>query len=143
MLSNSSKYAMKAVIYLGLHSSPDTKILAKDISEPINVPQAYLSKLLQQLSRRQIVSSQKGPGGGFYLTDENREVPLIKIIEIIDGDRRLNSCLLSLDACDADHPCPLHELLGDARVHFIKNLEETSVEELVLDVSEGKSFLPL
>ncbi len=143
MLSNSSKYALKAVLYLGLHSSLDTKVLAKDLSAPINVPQAYLSKLLQQLSRHHIVSSLKGPGGGFYLTDENRRVSLFKIIEVIDGDRRLTSCMLSLDKCDANRPCPMHHLLGNARVHFIKNLEETSVEELVLDVSQGRSFLPL
>lgn len=143
MLSNSSKYALKAVLYLGLHSSSGTKVLAKDLSRPINVPQAYLSKLLQQLSRHHIVSSSKGPGGGFFLTDENRRVPLIKIIEVIDGDRRLTSCMLSLDKCDANRPCPMHHLLGNARIHFIQNLGETSVEELVLDVSQGRSFLPL
>jgi Rrf2 family protein len=143
MLSNTSKYALKAVLYLAVNSSPDNKIMAKDISTAINVPQAYLSKLLQQLSRHHILSSMKGPGGGFYLSKENRGNNLMAIVDIIDGDQRLTSCMLSLEKCAAEHPCPMHDLIGETKTNFIKNLEERTVEELVLDIREGKSFLPL
>ena len=143
MISNSTKYALKAVLYLAVNSSENKKILAKDLSARTNVPPAYLSKLLQELSRHAIVSSTTGPGGGFYLTDENRAVRLMRIINIIDGDHRLTSCMLSLSKCDANHPCPLHDLVGETKSNFIKNLEKTSVQELVSDISKGKSFLPL
>lgn len=143
MISNSSKYALKAVLYLAVNSSENNKILAKDLSARTNAPQAYLSKLLQELSRHNIVSSTKGPNGGFYLTDENRSVHLMNIINIIDGDNRLTSCMLSLNKCDASHPCPMHDLVGDTKTNFIKNLEETTVKDLVLDIQEGRSFLPL
>jgi Rrf2 family protein len=143
MLSNSSKYAIKAVLYLAVNSSQATKILAKDISEPTNIPKAYLSKILQELSRHNIVSSIRGPGGGFYLSEANRAVHLIDIIHIIDGDNRLTSCMLSLHECNADHPCPMHDLVGDTKVRFAKNLEKTTVEDLVADINSGKSFLPI
>ena len=143
MLSNSSKYALKAVLYLAVNSSDKTKILSKDLAAPINVPKAYLAKLLQELSRHNIISSSKGPGGGFYLTNENRGVKLMNIINIIDGDNRLTSCMLSLSKCDANHPCPLHDLVGDTKTNFVKNLEDTTIQDLVLDIQEGKSFLPL
>ncbi len=143
MLSNSSKYALKAVLYLAVHSSRGNKILAKDISGPTNIPKAYLSKILQELSRHNIVSSVRGPGGGFYLSEENRTVHLMDIIHIIDGDNRLTSCMLSLQDCNAEHPCPMHDLVGDTKVRFVKNLEETTVDDLVADIEAGKSFLPL
>ena len=143
MLSNSSKYALKAVLYLGINSSEEKKVLSKEISDRTNIPQAYLSKILQPLSRHHIVSSVRGPGGGFYLSKENRAVPLIDIIHIIDGDHRLTSCLLSLKECNAEHPCPLHDLVGDTKVRFVKNLEGTTVEDLVADIEAGRSFLPL
>ena len=54
MVSNSSKYAIKGVLFLALHSNEENKIAVKDISEPINVPQAYIAKLLQELSRENI-----------------------------------------------------------------------------------------
>ncbi|PWL37362.1 transcriptional regulator [Flagellimonas aquimarina] len=143
MISNSSKYAVKAVLYLALNSSESHKILAKDISSPTNIPKAYLAKVLQELSRHNIVSSVKGPGGGFYLSEDNKKIPIMKIIHVIDGDNRLTSCMLSLQECDEENPCPMHDLVGNTKVNFVKNLEQNTVEDLVEDIREGKSFLPL
>lgn len=143
MLSNSSKYALKAVLFLAVNSSQEHKILAKDISEPTNIPKAYLSKILQELSKHNIVSSLRGPGGGFYLSEANRAVHLMDIIHIMDGDNRLISCMLSLQECNAEHPCPMHDLVGDTKTRFVKNLEKTTVDDLVADINSGKSFLPL
>lgn len=143
MLSNSCKYALKAVLYLAVHSRLDHKILAKDISKPINVPQAYTAKLLQELSRRTIVSSAKGPHGGFYLTEENKDNTLLAVVEVIDGAKHLDSCMLSLNACNQDHLCPIHELAGSFKRDFIKRLEATTIRDLVADIAVQKTFLPL
>ena len=143
MLSNSSKYALKGVLYLAVNASKEQKILAKDIAEPINVPPSYIAKLLQELARHGVVSSVKGPRGGFYLDPQNMETQLIKIVDVIDGEQRLRSCLLSINECDHDNPCPLHHVVGETKAGFIRNLEDTTVSQLVADIQEGKSFLPL
>ncbi|WP_420601151.1 RrF2 family transcriptional regulator [Flagellimonas sp.] len=143
MLTNSAKYAMKAVLFLALNTDVDNKMMVKDIYERINVPQSYLAKLLQELSKHNIVSSSRGPKGGFYLDAANKSIPLIKIIDVIDGEQRLRSCMLSLKECDNENPCALHHLVGDANSYFIKNLEETTIESLISDVRDGKSILPL
>ena len=143
MLSNSSKYALKAVLFLAVNSDGNKKILAKNLSEPINVPKAYISKLLQKLAKHNIVSSTRGPSGGFYLSNKNRSVRLLEIVNIIDGENRLTSCMLSLNKCNAEYPCPMHDLIGDTKTHFLRNLEETTVEDLASDILKGKSFLPL
>ncbi len=143
MLSNSSKYAVTAVLYLAVNASPENKIQAKDISEPTAIPKAYLSKILQELSRHHIVSSVKGPNGGFYLSEENRNVNLIKIIDLIDGEDRLKSCVLSIKDCNADHPCPLHSMVGQTKARFFVKMKTTTINDLVFDIKEGKSFLPL
>src|SRR5210317_1521057 len=108
MLSNSSKYAIKAVLYLSLHSNESKKIMVKDIAEPINVPKAYIAKLLQELVKEGLVSSTRGPKGGFYLSKENNNQKVVSILTVIDGEKRLTSCLLSLEQCNEDKPCPLH-----------------------------------
>jgi Rrf2 family protein len=143
MFSNSSKYAIKAVLYLALNSNEEKKIMVKDIAEPINVPQAYIAKLLQELSRQNIVSSTRGPKGGFYLSEEDKKQPLKRIIHVIDGERRLTSCLLSLENCDDEKPCPLHKLVWPLRNQLLMSLENTIICDLARDVREGKSFLPL
>ncbi|PCJ95300.1 MAG: transcriptional regulator [Flavobacteriaceae bacterium] len=143
MISTSSKYAIKGVLFLAMHSSEAKKIMVKDICTPINVPQAYLAKLLQELSRQKIISSTRGPKGGFYLSDENRSQPLIKIVHAIDGQRRMNACVLSLKTCDENRPCPLHKLVSPAKKQFIKSLKEKTIENLANNIANGISFLPL
>ena len=143
MLSISTKYAIKAVLYLAVNSTVEKKILAKDMSTPTGIPKAYLSKILQELSRHDIISSVKGPNGGFYLNEENKNTFLIKIVDLIDGEHRLKSCVLSIHDCDADHPCPLHNMVGNTKTRFINKLETTSIQDLVFDIKNGKSFLPL
>lgn len=143
MLSHSAKYALKATLYLALHSSESNRIMVKDMYETINVPQAYLSKILQTLSRQKLLSSLRGPKGGFYLSEENRRVRLIEIIRLIDGDHRINSCVLSIHSCNLENPCPMHHLVNEAKSRLLKDLTETTVQDLVEDIQLGKSFLPL
>ena len=143
MFSNSSKYALKAVLYLAVNSSETHKILAKNISEPINVPQAYIAKLLQELSRHNIVSSCRGPKGGFYLSDSNRKITLIRIVDVIDGENRLNSCLLSLENCNNEKPCPLHGFAAPFRTDLLENLKKNTIDDLAVSIKSGDSFLPL
>jgi Rrf2 family protein len=142
MLSNSSKYALKAVLYLALHSDDEHKMMVKDLSEKINVPKAYIAKLLQQLAKRKIISSTKGPKGGFYIDEANRKQPIIAIIEVIDGKRRIESCMLGLEDCNLHKPCPLHSLISPSRTKMIQLLESKTINDLALDLELNKSFLP-
>ena len=72
----------------------DGSISVKDIANSIDVPSPFLAKLFQQLVRGNIISSTKGPNGGFYLTDENAENTVCDIIENIDWLNKLNECFL-------------------------------------------------
>ena len=143
MFSNSAKYALKAVLYLALHSDENQKVMVKDICDRINVPKAYLAKLLQDLSRHKVVSSSRGPKGGFFLSEKNRLLPVIQVVTVIDGKRKLESCLLSLEDCSEHKPCPLHHLVSQSRSRMIESLEVKTIDELALDLKEKRSFLPL
>jgi Rrf2 family iron-sulfur cluster assembly transcriptional regulator len=143
MLSKSTKYAIKAVLYLAVHSTEEQKIMIKDIAEPINVPRHYIAKILQDLSKKHLVSSTKGPKGGFYLSPENRQVKVIQIINAIDGEERIHSCLLSLGECNSNNPCSLHHLAYNETQNIIKNYSVTTLDDLSKHIKEGKSILPL
>ena len=143
MISNSSKYAIKAVLYLALHSSEENKIMVKDIAEPINVPQAYIAKLLQELAKRKLISSTRGPKGGFYLSEEDKNGNVLNIVSAIDSERKLNACILSLEHCNENKPCPLHHIINPSRTTLMKNLKIKTIFELSQDVKTGKAYLPL
>jgi Rrf2 family transcriptional regulator, iron-sulfur cluster assembly transcription factor len=143
MLSNSSKYAIKAVLFIAIHATKENKVMVKDISKPINVPQAYIAKLLQPLVKQHIVSSIKGPKGGFFLEEDNLNKSILSIISVIDGVDWLHNCMLSLDKCHNEKPCPLHDILSPSRNKIIENLKNKSIKDLMLSVEAGNSFLPL
>jgi Rrf2 family protein len=141
MLSKSSKYALKAVLYLADNTDESHKLMVKDLSNPTQVPKAYLAKLLQALSKQNIISATKGPKGGYYLTKENRENTVYNVIEVIDGNQRIESCVLGIEECNAEHPCPLHSYVAPTRTAMLTTLKTMTIGELSLDLKKGTSFL--
>jgi Rrf2 family protein len=143
MISNSSKYAIKAVLFLAVNSSEENKIMVKDIAEPINVPQPYIAKLLQELAKQKLISSMRGPKGGFFLSEIDKTGNIMDIVSVIEGERKLKACLLSLESCNEHNPCPVHHLVNKSRNILIKNLKQQTINDLALDVKNGNSSLPL
>lgn len=143
MLSSSSKYALKAVLYLTIHTSAEKKMQVREISENIDVPKAYTSKLLQILAKQGIISSSRGPKGGFYVDENNRKNSIITVVEAIDGKSKFDSCILGLKDCDTEKPCPLHNLIASSRSRIVEVFENISLEELAQTLKDKESFLPL
>ncbi len=143
MLSNSSKYAIKGVLFLALNSDFNHKVMVRDIYKVVHVPEAYLAKLLQELARHNIISSTRGPGGGFYLSDEDRKHTLLEIVKVIDGENRLNSCVMGIRNCDMDNPCVLHKLVGGNKTKFINVLGSTTILDLVDGKKGIEEFFPI
>jgi len=141
MLSNSSKYALTAVLYLANQTDESHKKMVKDLSTSTHIPKAYLAKLLQQLSKHKIISSMKGPSGGYYLTEENKNLPVYSVIETIDGTQRLEACVLGINECNSDHPCPLHVYVNPTRTTLLNTLKKMTIGDLAENLNKDSSFL--
>lgn len=141
MISNTLAHALKAVIYIAVHGSESHKIRMVDLCEAIAIPRAYVAKLLQDLVKHGILRSTKGPHGGFYFTEEDKNTNLMKVVEVIEGREGYTRCMLSLAKCNAQHPCPLHHTVGQLRVSLVNNFQHITIKELVEDVHNGKSFI--
>lgn len=134
MLSNSSKYAIKAVLHLALHSNEETKLKAKDIAAHTNVPLSYLSKLLQKLAKANKITSERGPHGGFYLKEEDKNQNLNEIIEVLDTQESINTCVLGFKACDQEKKCLLHDIFSETKNTLMTNLKSKSINDLINDI---------
>ncbi len=109
MLSNTSKYAIRAVIYLSLNGNKNSKIGIKQISKDLEIPTPFLGKILQSLAKHKLLASTKGPHGGFSLGKEAHDISLMDIVEVIDGLDNFNMCVLGLKNCtDNEKNCPIH-----------------------------------
>ena len=138
MFSKSCKYALRAVLYLAVKSSKEKKLGVKEISDELSVPKHFLAKILQQLSRNRLISSTKGPSGGFYLSDKNRQTSLRRIVETIDGPEVFNSCILGLPVCSSENPCPLHTKAMIYREGLLELVDGNSIEEMAKRVLDNK-----
>jgi Rrf2 family protein len=113
MLSNTSKYGIRAVIYLANQPDSDVKIGIKKISDDLDLPTPFLAKILQLLTKQKILSSTKGPNGGFSLLKDSKSITLLDIVTTIDGEDVFTNCILHNRPCSIVHkdrlPCALHE----------------------------------
>jgi len=135
MLSNSSKYALKALHYLYLNASEKEKMNAMDLSGATGIPKAFLSKLLKELSSQNLVSSTKGPNGGFFLNEAQIHQPILDIIKLLDGHDHFTKCVLGFINCNAEKPCPIHALIIEEKDAFNKKMYSLRISDLSADLS--------
>ena len=128
ILSQASKYALRAAIHLARHA--DEPQLSRDIATSIDVPGQYLAKILQDLARHGVLTSAKGRGGGFSLSHAATDVALLSVVKAIEGKDFGEGCLVGLRECSNDDPCPLHEQWKTIRDALIKMLEQTRLSDL-------------
>jgi len=138
MLSHTSKYAIRALIYLELYSSIEKKIGIKEIAGALDIPSPFLGKILQGLVKHNFLSSTKGPNGGFYLDRPAMDIPLMDIIEVIDGKDVFNDCIIRTRPCDPDHPCSMHHKMAPARREIRGIFSTETIADLVSEFREGK-----
>ena len=136
MFSKSCKYAIRAVLFLALNSDENKKIGVEEIAKQIDVPRHFLAKTLQLLTKRNIISSVKGPNGGFYLNDENRQSNLYEVIEIVDGNDAFTSCVLGVKECSNTNPCPYHHLVKATRTKLERTLKNETIEQTAKKVKK-------
>lgn len=140
--SKSCEYGIKAVIFIGSRSSSSEKVRVNDIARNINSPLAFTAKILQALVGGQIVSSSRGIHGGFWIDPEAlSSITVMDIVKVIDGDAMFHQCALGMDQCGGDHPCPIHHRMVGVRGDIARELESTTLEELVESIDSGFSFL--
>lgn len=126
MLSQSVEYALRAVVYLAREGEPRTTAQVADATQ---VPAAYLSKVLQGLSRAGIVRSQRGIGGGMTLVPTPKELTILDVVSAVDPLQRIESCPLGL----REHGvklCALHRRLDNA----MKSVEDAFRKSTLADV---------
>lgn len=143
MLSNTSKYAIRAVIYLALNAGEEKKIGIKQISKDLNIPTPFLGKILQTLAKHKLLSSTKGPHGGFGLGRNAENINMIDVVDIIDGRDIFDKCLIRLDDCNDKEPCSMHNNYAEIRRQLLNLFKNQKISELIDEIKEGKQKVNL
>ncbi len=143
MLIKASKYAIRAVLFLAQNSSINKKYSSVQIAESLEIPIHFIAKLLQPLAKKNIISSSKGPTGGFYFTDINGKKNVCDIIELIEGKSVFTNCFMGLPKCSDDNPCPIHHIVAPFKKELLDSFKHKTLIQFSKEIEDNDRFLSL
>jgi Rrf2 family transcriptional regulator, nitric oxide-sensitive transcriptional repressor len=134
MFSQTVEYALRAVVHLA-SNAPNAQT-TEEIARATKVPQAYLSKVLQNLVAAKIVRSQRGLGGGMSLVKTPAELTILEVVNAVDPIPRIKTCPLEL-ASHGVRLCPLHKRVDAAMALVEEAFRATTLQEVIDEPSES------
>ena len=141
ILSRPSQYAVKALSNLASHPMGSFR-MASELAFEEGIPNPYLGKILQGLAKANVLRSQKGPGGGFALAREPKDIRLIQIIEAIEGRASVRAGAEELGAPADGRESALDAFLKGMQSRVQEFLESTSLEDLARDAAPMEVHRP-
>ncbi len=147
MLSNTCKYAVRALIYLGNYGKDGEKIGIKKIAGDLDIPTPFLGKILQNLVKHKILSSTKGPNGGFGLGKPAGEITLYEIVKTVDGEDFFLNCLIGLEPCtihqEKGKPCAVHKRFSELRSGLTEFYSQTTIASITADMKGHEDLIKI
>ncbi|MDX5347462.1 MAG: Rrf2 family transcriptional regulator [Hymenobacteraceae bacterium] len=141
MLTKTSEYALRSLVYIAMHVENGNKVGIKEIAKELELPMHFVGKILQDLVRKGMIASSKGPHGGFYLSNPASEISIMDVVRLIDGVEAFKRCGLGLKHCSDKHPCPLHNDFKIYRDGLARLFKTKTIQDLVQDIEDGHAFI--
>lgn len=102
-------HALRAILYLGTQPPERSFVPIREISQKLDIPFHFLTKILKDLADQGFIISSRGAAGGIRLAKPTSELNLKEIIESVEGEDYFSGCILGFSKCDANSPCALHD----------------------------------
>ena len=128
-LTRAAEYAIRCVLYLS-DQEENSLVSKKEIAGAMDIPDQYLGKIAQQLSRAGIIEILQGARGGFRLIKHPSDISLLEVIEAILGEIYLNDCILRPDSCTKSDTCGVHMVWARARDQLRDTLDAAKFSQL-------------
>lgn len=142
MFSKATEYALRATIYIAQKSSTEKKLNIAEIAKAIDSPVSFTAKILQLLTpENKLISSMRGPNGGFYITEDAKKLPVRSVLEAMGESGILDKCVLGLYKCSETKPCPMHNQYKSIKHQLIGLFETKTIQQLADDINGGDAFL--
>ncbi|NEM99095.1 RrF2 family transcriptional regulator [Pontibacter burrus] len=141
MLSKTTEYALRAIVYIAIQDALGLKTGIKEVAKELELPMHFIGKILQDMVRKGLIASIKGPGGGFFLHRPAAEISILEVVQTIDGLEAFRKCGMGMKQCSDLHPCPLHDEIKAYREHLLRVFKSRTVQDLVDGINTGKYFI--
>lgn len=142
MFSKATEYALRATIFLAQKSSDDNKLGIEAIAKAIDSPKSFTAKILQLLTKdNKVVSSVRGPNGGFFLTANAKNLPARSVLEAMGEDAILEKCVMGLKLCSEIQPCPMHAQYKIIKKQLNSLFTTKTIQQLANEIKDGVVFI--
>jgi Rrf2 family protein len=121
-------YAATALGYIAMRG--DGPVQVREIASAARIPAPYLAKIVHQLSRRGLVLTRRGSGGGVQLACDPAAVTLYELCEALDEPLLRPHCLLGMPECTDDAACPAHAFSCEQRARRDAFLKHTTLLDI-------------
>lgn len=124
-------YSLKALLILADHYPSGQPLRVEEIAASQEIPENYLRRLLIELKRGGLVTSQKGPSGGYLLARHPARITMADVVEIIEGEYAPVECLED----GTNSPCPregcaMREVWREVQDSVISILRRATLQSL-------------
>ncbi|MEX0648843.1 MAG: Rrf2 family transcriptional regulator [Balneolaceae bacterium] len=130
LLSKSCIYALRATVLLA-SKKQDEFITIRELSDELDISFYFLTKVLQKLTRHELLESYKGPNGGVRLGRSSGLITFLDVVHSIDGEKQLEDCILGLPGCGVMKPCPMHDQWSQLKVRIMGSMKSMTISDLV------------
>lgn len=131
VLTRAGDYGIFGVIYLA--KQPKGKVVSlSEVSKAEGIPEKFLAKIFQHLSRSGLIRSHRGARGGFSLARPANEITVKELLESIQGPICFSKCLNRLDECEKQEVCKLRDVMQKAQDSTVKILTQKTLADLVI-----------
>jgi Rrf2 family protein len=142
MFSKATEYALRATIYIAQKSNEEKKLGLEEIAKGIRSPKSFTAKILQQLTAgNKIISSTRGPGGGFFMTANAKMLPVKAVLLAMEEYEVLDKCVLGLKMCSDIKPCPMHNQYKTIRQQIKDLFVSKSIQDLADEMETSDRYL--
>jgi Rrf2 family protein len=142
LFSRRCEYALQAVLFVALQ--PEGRLTTiRELTVALGIPYHFLAKILQELSRKGLLTSHKGPRGGFALKTRAESIRLLDIVDAIDGPGLRNSCVLGFQECSATRECAVHQKWAGIREAVQEMLASRNISQVAHEMRKPGYGLPL
>ena len=135
LFSRQCEYALQATTYLAL-KPPGQMTSIKELTKRLDIPYHFLGKILQDLTYKGLLSSQKGPTGGFALAMPASDITLYHIVDAIDGNDFTSKCVMGFPECSGKNPCAVHEKWGGLRDEIYSMLVSKNIAQMAKEMKK-------
>lgn len=129
IFSSSTEYAIRGLSELASRGKEGPTML-DDLVAGTDLPRDFLAKVFQKLVHGGVLRSAKGRGGGFTLARPAHQISLMDIVEAIDGPQLFDRCVVGLEKCNDQMPCPQHDLYKPIRQRLKDYMTTTTLADL-------------